>query len=326
MERKVKEIHITSLEKYVKEINKKCFNKKTLFPESIDNIWFRGESKSYPHIAPSLFRGNFNEKNKGISINDESKLIEKVFQFTPDLFSGCRNAIERLVTMQHYLLPTRLLDVTKNPLVALFFACNENEDDDGRVLFVKKQPQSTDFALNIIATIIESFDHNDVVTIDDIYKILIERGLFNKSNDIKIVLKEKVNVCEIVTKPHFYLPKYNNQRIKNQRGAVLCAQLFEFFGDLEIQKKSKRLLKSYINNKSNPRKINFKFHKQYSEFSNLFGNNFFIIDKDYKTKILRELDNYGINEAVVYPEYEHQMQYIKRYCTPIQNWDIDLTF
>ena len=46
----------------------------------------------------------------------------------PRDFSECKSALDYLVQMQHYGLPTRLLDVTTNPLVALYFACQPAGD------------------------------------------------------------------------------------------------------------------------------------------------------------------------------------------------------
>lgn len=42
-----------------------------------------------------------------------------------DEFQTCRSTFDILTKMQHYELPTRLLDVTTNALVALYFACLE---------------------------------------------------------------------------------------------------------------------------------------------------------------------------------------------------------
>ena len=42
-----------------------------------------------------------------------------------------------------------------------------------------------------------------------------------------------------------------------------------------------------------------------------FESNFFYISGEYKTAILEELDTYNINEATLFPELEHQLNYIK---------------
>ena len=51
------------------------------------------------------------------------------------------NDWEWLVLGQHYGVPTRLLDWTENPLVALYFACEQSETVDGAVYLSDRPPE-----------------------------------------------------------------------------------------------------------------------------------------------------------------------------------------
>ena len=43
----------------------------------------------------------------------------------PNDFNGCENFFDKLTILKHFNCPSRLLDITKNPLIAAFFALDE---------------------------------------------------------------------------------------------------------------------------------------------------------------------------------------------------------
>lgn len=115
------------------------------------NTYFRGQLEKYRTMSPSIARDDGYREN-------ESKMYHDALNMACNDFTGLNLPIEKLSKMQHYGIPTRLCDVTIDPLIALFFAVENIEDESaGNVyLYLPKEydlDSKESKALSLLATI-----------------------------------------------------------------------------------------------------------------------------------------------------------------------------
>jgi len=209
-------------------------------------LYFRGEPQDYGKTAgqPGIARGKWLENN------NESDLFRECERRLSHEFANCKSAFEKLVLMQHYFIPTRLLDVTLDPLIGLFFALyndpkSKRKDDECEpVILVYEVPKESirnyhSDVVSVISNIAVYHYGDDDLSVKDIPNSNDEwdRERFNENDSIKHLVHEIR-----AEKPHFgnwikkdnmesifcVHPLLDNPRIRSQQGAFL---LFGIKGD-----------------------------------------------------------------------------------------------
>ena len=291
-------IEITSVDEFMKEISILNQNKKDPNAQL-----FRGQAVDYWDIRPSIFRDQM--------LSIEHNLMTEPLRQVPSEFYNLSESFEIMEKYQHYGMCTRLLDITTNPLVALYFACEHYEKEEYRdsenkspekvspqgMVYFKEDNMPlkyNDLDVRILSKM-ASYNMNNDCTLEEIIIKLYEDGIISidkKKNWLEENgMSEFIHICQSVCT---VLPIMNNDRLIRQSGAFLLP------GKLTISNRGNSLKDAIIT-------------KSEANLRDEFEKNFFYISDDNKEQIRQELENCNVNEAHLFPELEYQLKYIRRH-------------
>lgn len=191
-------MEIDSLTSYVKEIA--ALRKEYINPEIpiFGELLFRGHSNIKYQLLPSLARGRTTSCDVTI-FNGERNLIELAKCKYPDIFRDDLKPVELLALLQHYGIPTRLLDVTENSLVALYFACFGQPDTDGEVFvfFNKNSHVGNAPVINAIADTYR-LTREAPYSLEHFFNAAVNQSYFAEHKHIFEICNDKINhrVCD----------------------------------------------------------------------------------------------------------------------------------
>ena len=271
---------------------------------------YRGLADEVFELRPSVFRKTPDRDE--VRARREHLLLRELIAAHPAEFAGDSSALETLARMQHYSLPTRLLDVTWNPLAALWFATESHSKvvETGRTTKSgKPETRTVQTAGQVIRLLLDErevrfFDSDRISLITNLARCTHEqkeelRALvaanpttdkelrdFNAKRTVRRLLhfvRSEKPAFEAEIEPEhlngIYLvkPKLNNRRILAQEGAFLA------FG-----------LTSEVPKTIGP----------------VFDVNTLGVTAARKPNIRRQLDGLSINERTLYPDIERAARYL----------------
>ena len=246
-------------------------------------LFYRGHADANYNLLPSIMRSANLQRN-------ESQLYHELLINCPDDFDKCHTHLEKLVKMQHYGLPTRLLDITRNPLVGLYFACESRPESYGELILISPKNQEIKYPQSDTVSILASLSvfspekqqkFLELAEAPSINEKQFNQGIARLIHEVRLekpAFQAEVQRNDILSNFIVYALK-NNGRIVKQDGAFILCGLSPA-GSME----------------------SFRYREHGKKV---------VVLLDKKKQILDQLETFSINRASLFPEVECVAEYLR---------------
>jgi len=253
--------------------------------------FYRGHYHYKYQLVPSLFR-------KAKFFNNESDIyMDFKTQYYNEL--SHKKYIEILTTMQHYKMPTRLLDTTSNPLVALFMACDKPQGFHtkyygiGEVIYMSIEKKNIKYSDSNAVTLLSSLAVLETKYKQELYEKIIEYSKTKDESIYKNSIAYKRFVAEVQNELAYFDESFFDPLILLNHLHVKVGMINERI----IAQSGSFILFGLCNYQTG----------EYEPLSTVSNERIFSVNRPY---ILKQLEMLNISTGSMYPDKDHMSQEI----------------
>ncbi len=262
-------------------------------PYPNQEFFFRGHYSYKYALIPSLYR------KKQYYEHENFMYMDFKTQFYNELSD--KKYIEILTTMQHYKMPTRLLDTTSNPLVALYMACDKPVGDKKGTL--------------PIGEVIVMHEERKNVKYSDSNAVTLLASLAVLETNYKQELYEKIQEAIVRNDPTIYQNCIAFKRFVAEVKSELPVFDLDFFSP-DVLLKPRHVKVGMINERIIAQSGSFILFGlcdyntgEYTKLNTVHRQRIFVVDKE---KISNQLSMLNINMSTMYPDKDHTSRTITK--------------